>query len=111
MAVGGRMTAKPGVVTTDQERALPESRTTATDAPEAAGLEVTTDEPLAWKPKHLQITQSSYKEPGTAQELPHQLLHKSKAMDMFAQMLQVKWMRCYYWVMLLCDALGSSCCC
>lgn len=42
MAVGGRMTAKPGVVTTDQERALPESRTTATDAPEAAGLEVTT---------------------------------------------------------------------
>ncbi|EEC82070.1 hypothetical protein OsI_26064 [Oryza sativa Indica Group] len=54
---------------------------------------------------------SSYKEPGTAQELPHQLLHKSKAMDMFAQMLQVKWMWCYYWVMLLCDALGSSCCC
>lgn len=25
--------------------------------------------------------------------------------------VQVKWMRCYYWVLLLCDALGSSCCC
>uniref|UniRef100_A0A0E0IBH5 Uncharacterized protein n=1 Tax=Oryza nivara TaxID=4536 RepID=A0A0E0IBH5_ORYNI len=178
MAVGGRMTAKPGVVTTDQERALPESRTTATDAPEAAGLEVTTvaphpslylatsnminmlqclcfheglypwqaapglwasGGPAIWASGNRKgsnqankmnlwhgsrstcrshkgspgqkARSSSYKEPGTAQELPHQLLHKSKAMDMFAQMLQVKWMRCYYWVMLLCDALGSSCCC